>query len=62
LLFFGFLLFYGGGKESKCRPAQGQRMKLRRQIADASKNLEWRPASQTKNPFYGALKVKPCSR
>ncbi|HWT34769.1 MAG TPA: hypothetical protein VN289_00730, partial [Paraburkholderia sp.] len=32
--FFGYFLC--GGKESNCRPAQGQRMKDRRQNADAS--------------------------
>jgi hypothetical protein len=33
---FFCLLFFAAAKKSRCRPAQGQRMKYRNEIADAS--------------------------
>ncbi|MEM5377170.1 hypothetical protein, partial [Paraburkholderia azotifigens] len=41
-----FPYFLCGGKESKCRPAQGQRMKYGYEIADASE----RQKAKSKKP------------
>ncbi|CAD6560480.1 hypothetical protein LMG24235_06945 [Paraburkholderia sabiae] len=62
---FFCLLFFAAAKKSRCRPAQGQRMKHRYEIADANQKIkgksqkqkpkakrpEWRLASQTKKPL-----------
>ncbi|MEM5345996.1 hypothetical protein, partial [Paraburkholderia azotifigens] len=50
-----FPYFLCGGKESKCRPAQGQRMKYGYEIADASeknKKPEWRLRRRQKPPTW----------
>jgi hypothetical protein len=41
-----FAYFLCGGKESECRPAQGQRMKDQNHTADASTNVK----PKTQNP------------
>src|SRR5215475_12319871 len=46
---FFCLLFFAAAKKSRCRPAQGQRVKQARQIAHASdKHKRTTPASQDK--------------
>jgi hypothetical protein len=62
---FFCLLFFAAAKKSRCRPAQGQRLKYGYEFADASqkakaksqkpktktkKSKAWRLASQTKKP------------
>jgi hypothetical protein len=48
---FFCLLFFAAAKKSRCRPAQGQRLKHRYETADASEDKNKKPKNQkTKKP------------